>query len=302
MTKKIFIVNPQSGNGAGKNNGEKLEQLLPKLNVDYEIIYTKYPRHASEIAAQYTVEDHCDLIAVGGDGTLNEVLNGVQKGVTMGLLPSGSGNDFYRLIDPKLVSFQEMVESILEGEKIQIDYGVMNGHKFLGSFSVGMDASVAERAAKIQEKNKGVRRSAYLRAIVGELFSEHGFDVCMEMEQQTIHKRVLLVSALNGRFYGGGFKPAPFADIQDGLFDVALVDTLPVWRMIQLLPKYMAGKHSGLKEIISLKTNHLTLKSDKEMIAQCDGELFRSHEIDLQMYAKGLNFIMPRGTKYEYRK
>lgn len=302
MSKKIFIVNPKSGNGQGKMYGLKLAQMLPQMNVDYEIIYTEYPRHATEIAARYFRVDDCDLIAVGGDGTMNEVLNGVHAGVCMGILPCGSGNDFYRLIDPKLLSFQSEVEAVLHGEKVMIDYGVMNGHKFLGSFSIGMDANVVNRAAKIQQKNKGVKKSAYLRAVAGELFSKHGFDAYLETDQMSIKKQVLLVSALNGRYYGGGFKPAPQADIQDGLFDVSMIDTLPVWRIAQLLPKYMAGKHRDLKEIICVTTNHFTLKSDEQMVAQCDGELFTNNLFELQVMTRGLGFIMPRGTKYEYRK
>lgn len=302
MTKKIFIVNPASGNGEGKNYGLKLESMLPKMGIDFEIIYTEGPKHATEIASRYFKSDDVDLIAVGGDGTMNEVLNGIHSGVSMGILPCGSGNDFYRLIDPKLISFQSEVEALLNGEKTTIDYGVMNGFKFLGSFSIGMDANVVDRVVKIQEKNKGVRKSAYLRAVAGELFSKHGFNAYLETDDQQYEKKVLMVSALNGRYYGGGFKPAPFADIQDGLFDVSMIDNIPMLTIARLMPKYMAGKHMDLEQVTFVRTNHFTLRSEEEMICQCDGELIRGKLFDLHLVTRGLSFIMPKGTKYEYRK
>lgn len=298
MSKYIFIVNPKSGNGVGESYGKKLEDMLPSMQVPYEVVYTNAPKHATQIASRYTKEDDCILVAVGGDGTMNEVLNGLQEGVTMAILPCGSGNDFYRLIDSHATDFKRMVEDTIYGKAVLVDYGILNGYKFLGSFSIGMDANVVDRKVKIQQKHKNARKSAYLLAVAQEVFAKKESNITLETNETTIQKSVLFVSALNARYYGGGFKAAPNADIQDGKFDVTLVDEIGLLKIAQLLPKYMKGTHLGYKEVTTLTSDHFLLKCDHEIVAQCDGELFSGSTFELTVMHHGVSVVIPRGSSY----
>ncbi|MBE6113828.1 MAG: diacylglycerol kinase family lipid kinase [Erysipelotrichaceae bacterium] len=298
MSKYVFIVNPKSGNGVGESYGKKLEAMLPGMGVSYEVVYTSAPKDATLIASRYTKEDDCILVAAGGDGTMNEVLNGIQEGVTMAILPCGSGNDFYRLIDSHATDFKGMVEDTIYGNTELVDYGILNGYKFLGSFSIGMDANVVDRKVKIQEKNKKARKSAYLLAVAQEVFARKGSNIVLETNGTTISKSVLFVSALNARYYGGGFKAAPNADIQDGKFDVTLVDSVGLLKIAELLPKYMKGTHLGCKEVTTLLCDHFVLTCDHEIVAQCDGELFSGSTFELTVMHHGVSVVIPRGSSY----
>ena len=125
--KSIFIVNPVSGKGRSLKFIPLIEEYFVRNPGDYEIIRTERPGHAREIAARYHSEDDVIIYSVGGDGTANEILNGLNDGVGFCVFPAGTGNDLYKSIDTRKLSDEELVRGLLEGEDISIDYGVFNG-------------------------------------------------------------------------------------------------------------------------------------------------------------------------------
>lgn len=295
MKKIVFIVNPHSGNGFGKEIGRIIEEMIPTIPYECEIHYTHKRNDATMYAARYTKSDDAVIVSVGGDGTMNEVLNGIHAGVCMGIIPSGSGNDFFRLIDPEINDIKELIRQTIYGKVEYIDYGIVNQRKFLGSFSVGLDADVVMKAAEIQKKNKKVRKSAYVRAVMSEVFHPPVFGVHFEDASVNVNQECLLVSVMNGRYYGGGFSPAPEADYQDGLLDVNIVESMNTSKIIRLLPLYMKGKHYGCKEVIAHSTNHFTMVCDRVKVAQCDGELIEEKRFDVQIVNKGLPILLAKG-------
>ena len=297
MKKVVFIINPRSGNGYGEEIGKKIEELIPSLPYESEILYTKRKNDAKEFASRYFKSDDVVILAVGGDGTMNEVLNGIHAGVTMGIIPSGSGNDFFRMIDPKISDIKELVKATINGRVEYVDYGIVNGSKFLDSFSIGLDAAIAYKAKDIQMKNPKVRKSAYLRAILSEIFHNGIFNVHYEDSSIHVNQSCLLISALNGKYYGGGFKPTPDANYQDGMLDINIIEGMTTSRMISLVPIYMKGKHYGCKEVISTLSNRFTLTCDKEVAAQIDGELFMGSIFDVQVVQQGLPILIAKGKE-----
>ena len=295
MKKIVFIINPNSGNGYGAEIGKKISKLAPSLRVECEILYTKNQGDATRFADKYTKSDDVVIISVGGDGTMNEVLNGIHAGVTMGIIPSGSGNDFFRIIDPHITDIEELIKQTIAGTIRYIDYGIVNGKKFLGSFSVGLDANVVDGSRKIQQKNKRVRKSGYILAALAEVIKPNPFNMTFEDAQINVNQSCLFVSALNGQYYGGGFNSAPDADIEDGLLDINIVEAMKPTRIVSLLPVYMQGKHYGLKEVIIHQSNRFTMTCDREMTAQVDGELFRASKFDVQVVNKGIPFLIAKG-------
>ncbi len=297
MKKIVFIVNPNSGNGYGASIGKKIEAVRKHSDIEMDIRYTEKVMDATRMASEYTKADDVLLVSVGGDGTLNEVLNGLHAGVPLAIIPSGSGNDFYRLIDPMISDMTTLINETINGSIQYVDYGIVNGKKFIGSFSVGLDADIVYKAREIQKSHPRVRKSAYVRALIDEMRHPQKFHVIFEDDKTSVEKDALIVSCLNGRYYGGGFNPAPTSDFQDGLVDINIVDFIKMGRILTLVPKYMKGKHYGAKEVTFVRSHRFTITCDKEMVAQVDGELFKATTFDIEVVNKGLPLMVARGGK-----
>ena len=125
--KNIFIVNPTSGKGKAYTYIPEIEKYFENNPAEYEIIVTEYPKHATEIASRYTEADDVVLYACGGDGTMKEVLDGIQPGVRLCVIPGGTGNDFYKSVDGRKLTVYDMIAQSVEGEDIDIDFGLING-------------------------------------------------------------------------------------------------------------------------------------------------------------------------------
>lgn len=288
--KHIFIVNPTSGNGQYLDIMNQIEHVFKDRN-DYQVIMTEYAGHAEVIASQYDTNHR--IYAVGGDGTAHEVLNGLQEGVPLGLIPAGSGNDFLRNMTPKF-DMDNIIENIIIGPSNPIDYVMFNDRKQLNCANVGLDADV----------NKGVndskiqflpRKSLYAIFALKCLFFKKTVQISILHEGQVSEHDVLLASFMNGSYYGGGFMSAPRASLVDGLLDVTLVDNVSRLRILNLLPIYYKGKHLGLDIVKHYQTKELTVSSKRPILVGCDGELNEMTSFHLKVVPKGLNLIVPVG-------
>lgn len=288
--KHIFIVNPTSGNGQYLDIIEQIKTVFSKRD-DYEIILTEYPGHAEIIAAQY--DHHNRIYAVGGDGTANEVLNGLQDGVSLGLIPAGSGNDFLRNMLPKL-DLKTIITDLLDGDISQIDYALFNGRKQLNSATAGFDAEVNHNVnlSKIQFLP---RKSLYALFALKGLFFKKTVKITINHDGQRKTFDVLLASIMNGKFYGGGFKAAPNANLQDGLLDVTLIENVSRLRILYLFPVYYKGKHLGIDVVTNFQTSRVTVESDHPIRVGCDGELSELKEFTIEVVPSGLSLIVPQG-------
>lgn len=295
MKKIVCIINPTSGNGYGAEIAKKIEKLRDQLPCEIEILLTKKANDATELARKFTKSDDVLILAVGGDGTMNEVLNGIRAGVRMGIIPCGSGNDFFKLIDPKLSSLEELILKTINGKEICVDYGIVNDRKFLGSFSIGFDAGIAANAKNVQDKNKYLRKTSYLFSLIGDMFSLQPLKIDYEDANHSIKEKSILISVMNGRYYGGGFNPTPNADVSDGMLDLTIVRNMPVAKFVSLIPSYATGNHyKHPKEAIILQTNRFTLECDKDVVAQVDGEIFYASYFDVQLVHKGLHLVVAK--------
>lgn len=306
FTRTVFVINPKSGNGAALRELPRIKELMQELKLSYEIMMTEYPMHAQEIARSYRQSDGVRIIGVGGDGTINEILNGINVGVPLGIIPCGSGNDFFRMIANTKVDMKQLIQDTVQGEICLIDYGIMNGRKFLNSCSIGFDAKIAADAKALQTKNKlPLRGGAYMVAALKGIVKPTIMHATLELNTGTIRKDMMLMSVMNGRWYGGGFCPAPQADVMDGMFDISVIDFLSTIKILPLFPKYMKGKHGGAPAVHMFQTNRFTLHTDTQTPMQIDGELFVDTRFELEVVHKGLPLLVPAGEDYRrilYRK
>lgn len=286
--KHVFIVNPTSGKGNYKVLVDWVENNLEKDA--YDLVYTNYVGHAKDIAESYGPD--VILYAVGGDGTAHEVLNGMDQNATLSIIPTGTGNDFYKMIGNKkdLVSIIE--KTVLHGVTRKIDVGKVNGNLFLNSTSIGVDADVNLRANKMRMKYIP-RQFVYLISALREVFSIKTYNIEIK-ENGTVKKNpIALLSVMNGMFYGNGFKSAPEAKIDDGLLDLCLVSPVTTRRAFVLLPKYNQGKHLKLKEVTYRKIDKLEIMSEQPLVVACDGEIFETNHLQIEVVKDYLNLRIP---------
>jgi len=252
--KHLFIVNPAAGNGIALRMARTIGKLFRELkqkykDIDYEIVFTRYEGHATEIARDFSSTGDYRIYAVGGDGTLNEVLNGmVGTGSTLACIPGGSGNDFIKSVVKKFDRRRILLDTILGTEK-EVDLGMADDRYFLNIASLGFDANVVKNAEKYKTGPIVPNKISYLLSVISTAMDIKPEKVRIIADGEVFDEEVFMVAVANGKYYGGGIKIAPLADINDGLLDVLIVTDIDRAKVMKFLPLAIAGKHMGLPEL-----------------------------------------------------
>lgn len=291
----FFIVNTVAGRG---KTGKKLNLLMSELNrrkLNYEIEITKYPLHAIELASSAIKKGFRNIIAVGGDGTINEVVNGIinsgkQNKVKLGIIPEGGGNDFAKnfKIGNKI---KEDIEIILRGTTRCIDVGSIENKYFINALGIGFDASVAQYAAGINYLN-GLPR--YFLALIKAALKLKNHHLFLKVNGRLLDLSTLLVSVGNGLSTGGGFLLTPEAKVDDGKFDVCIIKAVTLGRIPKILTKVLKASHQSLPEVEIIQTDKIEICSDKVVPIYYDGELPElkdPYNIKIQLHPKMINLI-----------
>lgn len=270
----LFIVNSTAGRGKTGRKINELMDLLNKHNFDYQIELTKYHKHAVELAKTGIKQGYRKLIAVGGDGTINEVITGIMESgksdkVGLGIFPEGGGNDFAKNFHIT-GDIEEDIKILEENYASPIDIGKVNDYYFMNALGVGFDAEVAIESEKIKRLN-GLPR--YFAALMKVLVKLKPYKFELELDGKELKKDFLLVSVGNGYCTGGGFLLTPNAKVNDGVFDVCLVDALSKTRLLKVLFTVFKGNHLKFPEVEMRQVKKLKVKSDNPIPLYFDGEL-----------------------------
>lgn len=282
MDSYAFIINPAAGKGAGRRVVATLKAWLSRVKLDHELSLTEGPGHATEIA--HNSRAHV-VVAVGGDGTVNEVANGlIGTGKTMGIMPTGSGNDLVRSIGISR-NLERAFQTLLNGTRRIIDTGTVecppanatSNHPgnskprhFVNGVGVGFDAAVAERTHHI----KYVTGTAlYLVALFQTLWRYKSPQFTIQIDSSTTSSKKFLIAIGNGKCVGGGFYLTPDAVIDDGFLDICCVDDLPILNIIGLIPEIMRAKHHDKRGITLLRGRSISISSPTEFFVHADGEM-----------------------------
>jgi len=291
-----FIINPKSSSGKGIRYWWTVKNELDRQNIAYTANITQQEGHATELARQICLQHKGikNIVVLGGDGTLNEVLNGIDNfdEVLLGYIPSGSSNDLARSLkipkDPL-----KALSNILKPKKfIYLDYGEIifkeNGpepRKFGCSSGAGYDAAVCAevQSSKLKKQfNKyGLGKLIYLAIAIKQVLAV-GFlnaTVVIDGIRKNTYKNVLLISGMIHQYEGGGLKMAPGADAADGKLSVCLVHGLSRLAIFLFLPTIIFGKHIHIKGVELFKCSNIEIILDKEAAIHTDGEIpaFSSH-------------------------
>lgn len=299
--KHLFIVNPVAGNGIALRMTNTIHKLFNELklkyqDISYEIVYTKEEGHATEIARRYSAMDDYRIYAVGGDGTLNEVLNGmIGSNSSLGCIPGGSGNDFIKSLVSKFDRRRILMNTVL-GTEEELDVASVDGRYFINIASMGFDASVVNNVEKFKNRKYLPNKFAYLVSVLDTAKDFKNLNLRMVIDQQEINTEAFMVAIANGKYYGGGIKIAPEADLRDGLLDVLLVTDINRAKIMKFLPKVVPGNHLDLDEVTLMRAKTIDLYADEPVYINIDGELEARREAHFRLEDAKVKFIIPKTT------
>lgn len=272
--KHIFIINPTSGKGKALKVADKIKKVCEQESLEYELIYTKGPKDATKIARKYFFSKNI-IYSVGGDGTLNEVVNGLVGSKNMlGVIPAGSGNDFYK-------SLKELTEPYPV-----IDLGKINDCHFINIVSIGIDAEVNDNVNLL--KSKVNPDNVYNASLIYTFFKYKSPSISFSIDEKESFGKCTILTVCNGKVYGGGFKIAPNASLTDGYFDVYYVEKLTKSKILFLISKLRKGTHESSKKVHKSNATKIKFACDNELVCNVDGETIRAKKFSIKIVPHAL--------------
>lgn len=315
----VFIVNANIHKKRKKAFDKAIAELPYDVRSKTEVAYTEYENHAESLAVTYSERygSECIIFACGGDGTVHEVANALAfRTSPMGIIALGTCNDFARSVyPPEFIKNPLLILKCLENPVIQpIDLLRIDSYDALGNHlpiwshyslniaSMGLDTLVQAKAKALvakHPKSMFLRSNAYSIAAVSCLLSgwRYKMDFSIELESGEIvekkNMKYSLISICNGRYYGGGFCPAPSASIKDGVLDVCLVDDMSKGKALSQLLKYKKGRHVGQPGFTTYRSTSgilSSLDSNFQLQGNYDGEDFFGHKIRYEIVPSAIRF------------
>jgi diacylglycerol kinase (ATP) len=306
MTRYMIIVNPASGRGNGEKVYPLIEARLQALGLEFAMQRTQSVGHATQLAEEAAAAGWDVVVAAGGDGTANEVLNGLahalQKGsgnAALGLIPVGRGNDFgFGIGMPH--DLEVACQALADGRRRWIDVGFVQGGdypqgRFFGNgVGIGFDAVVGFESLKLKRLSGF---PSYIVAAVKTIALYFNAPlVQIELDDQTLNQKALMVSVMNGRRMGGGFMMAPESSIDDALFDLCIAGQVSRLKILLLIPRFMQGSQANHPAVRMARSKQAIITSwDGGLPAHADGETLctTGQRLEMKVLPKMLEVIVP---------
>ncbi len=300
--KWVFILNPTSGGGDGEKLEPELRRRIEARGIDADLVRTEYHGHASEITAHYLKKAYTHFIAVGGDGTMNEVAGPLigSSNVTLGLIPAGTGNDFIQILGFPDRFSDEHWEQFFQLNSIRMDVGVVNGRHFLNGMGLGFDAQVAaENYVEPGELAKGTGKSKYIWHILKTLLFYREHEVSIKSGDTTTDTDCFINTIAVGRRFAGSFFLTPDAIANDGLLDVCMISKLKLLQRLKILTMVPGGTHVNDPKVNYYQTEKLQVSFKQKVPYHVDGELFFDTNFDVKVLPSAVNIIFnPKGRHF----
>lgn len=289
MKKKIcFIVNPISGVGRQKIIEKLVVEKLDHARYEYKIVYTEHPKHAIDLCKKATEDCFDIVVAVGGDGSVNEAGRSLAgTGSALAILPAGSGNGLARHLGIPMDLVKAM-DVINNGKEITIDTVSINNETFLGMAGVGFDAHIGWEFAKFGKRGF----SSYVKVVTREFPKYKAMDYELEIDGVKYSRNAFLISFANGSQYGNNAVIAPNADLQDGMIDVCILKDFPVYALPVLAYRLFNKKMGSSKYIEIIRGKKIKVKQ-LSTTAHIDGEPVElGHDITIEVKPATLKVVV----------
>jgi len=277
-----LIVNPSAGAGKTIKQLPLIHEQLKKINFDYTHVLTEGPGHAIKLAQEALSEGVEMVVAVGGDGTINEIVNGIYRAnsldrVMLGIISTGTGADYIRTIGISR-NLEEECNRLKNPHIVNVDIGKVvfpdknNEERLFVNFAgLGFDAQIVKSTTQ-KYKSMG-KVSAYLLALLTNLIAYRNKDIILKIGDTEEKHRVCTVIMGNGKYGGGGMMTTPEADIRDGMLDVMMVVDISKPDLIHSLPRIYKGTHLTHPKVVSKRAPEISISASETMAIQADGDI-----------------------------
>ncbi|MBO7300724.1 MAG: diacylglycerol kinase family lipid kinase [Tidjanibacter sp.] len=310
----LAIVNLLSGSGKCGRDWEHIARMLYAKGIDFDTVFTGYRYHAIELAKRGIVEDgYRNLIAIGGDGTIHEVANGIllqtevpSTEVRMGVIPVGTGNDWIRSYDlPRdyegaievLVGGKEFVQDVAKATFTNRD-GKQESRYCVNVSGAGLDAFVNLKVCKMKDKGKN-GKMAYISQLAKSVLEYRSCRMTVRVDGVNEAKGLIMSTAVGiGKFNGSGMLQLPDSKADDGLLDVTVIETMSVPRILMVVGKLFDGKIYSVKRVQNFKGRTIEVLSDEVREMEIDGEALGTTPVRYEIEDKRLKILIPdKATK-----
>lgn len=308
-----FILNPMSGKNlkqakksvAAMTN--KIRTACQKRQLSYRLYYTTCVGDATEYVRSMVkaTQDKQRFICVGGDGTINEIINSApySPNIEYGVIPNGSGNDFVRnFSNPECFTD---IDAQIDGKSISLDLIKCNELYSANMVNIGFDCSVVKEAQRFKKFKFVSPGMSYIFGIFGAVFKKYGTHMKIVFDDgEVIDSELLLTAIANGKYCGGGFKSAPLALLDDGLMDVVVIKKISRFSFAKLISSYKNGtfldNEKAMSYITYKRVPHFKMEFDEPIPICLDGEIKGAKNIDFSVVRNSFNFIIPKGSEILY--
>ena len=290
MKNIAFIVNPISGTKAKNRVAKLIRELLDLQQFAPTVVVTEYAGHATQLAQQFAMEEYYAVVAVGGDGTVNEVASGlIGTNTALGIVPNGSGNGFARHLDIS-TRMNRAIEMLNSSEVINVDYGLVNDLPFFSTCGVGFDAVVAQDFSDSSRGFKG-----YVQSIFKDLFQYKPETYHLRGEGIDMTTTAFLVNFANASQWGYDAYIAPKASVQDGWLDIAIVSEFPMTAAAGLALSLFTKNIDEKLHMNTIRAKELTMTRAREGAMHIDGTpVVMPAELHVKIVEEGLKVLVKK--------
>lgn len=300
-----FIVNPNARSGMGRRLWNQIEPVLQQRKISYQVFQTKYRQHATRIVRDLTADDcRHTIVVLGGDGTVNEVVNGISdlSRVTLGYIPTGSSNDFARSLHLPRDPVQALDNILAPSHCRSVNVGVLtyDGKKrrFAVSSGMGFDAGICHEAMisplKPLLNALHLGKLTYVGIALRQILTLTPGQITVTLDgcRRLTFQKAYFATAMNLPFEGGGFQFCPDADCQDGLLNVIVISGLSRLKILTLLPTAYKGWHTRFRGVYTYTCRKMEITSSASLPLHTDGEpVFRNHHASMSLEDRKLRII-----------
>jgi diacylglycerol kinase (ATP) len=296
------IVNPVAGARSTRRKWPIISRLLERIGLTFDFSYTERVGHATELARVAASDGYRYLVAVGGDGTVNEVANGIlhspnAAATALGVVSTGTGSDFARSAGLAR-DYTAACSQLTSSKRLTIDVGVVayqrDGKRherfFVNSAGVGFDAAVVKETERLPKFFGGT--IPYVTGMLRTLVSYKNKNIVLKIGDEEERQRVLTVCVANGNYMGGGMRVAPDAALDDRLLDVVVIGDFGKLELLKEFPKVYKGTHVNLSKVSVKKTSEVTIESAEPMLVYADGELLGECPVAFRVVPKALSIVV----------
>ncbi|MFC1932292.1 diacylglycerol/lipid kinase family protein [Chloroflexota bacterium] len=296
------IVNPAAGANSTHRNWPRISRLLRHIGLSFDYEYTEGAGHAIELARAATSDGYPYVVAVGGDGTVNEVANGIlhstaASGTALGVVSTGTGSDFARSVGiPR--HYVSACSCLTSSRRLLIDVGIVEymskGQSlrrfFVNVAGIGFDAAAVEATERLPKYFGGT--IPYLAGLLRALLGYQNKSVVLRVGDKVEAGRILSAVVANGGYFGGGMRVAPDASLNDSLLDVVFIGDIGKFDLLKSLPMIYKGTHGTHPKVSIEKAASITVESSKRVLVHADGELLGEGPASFWLMPAALSIVV----------